>query len=201
MNNSNISKIDRTISKLPHGSAFCVSDFTNNFSYELIKKSLQRLESEGKIRRVIRGVYDKPSFCEAINEYSVPYPDEIANALARNFNWVIAPTGNTALNVLGLSTQVPAKWVYITSGPYKKYDIGNIKIEFNHRSNKELLNMSDKTLILIQALKAIGKEHINKDIIQKLKKKYSKEDKIKILNESKNTVIWIYEIIKEICRE
>lgn len=201
MNNSNISKIDRTISKLPHGSAFCVSDFTNNFSYELIKKSLQRLESEGKIRRVIRGVYDKPSFCEAINEYSVPYPDEIANALARNFNWVIAPTGNTALNVLGLSTQVPAKWVYITSGPYKKYDIGNIKIEFNHRSNKELLNMSDKTLILIQALKAIEKEHITKDIIQKLKKKYSKEDKIKILNESKNTVIWIYEIIKEICRE
>jgi hypothetical protein len=69
------------------------------------------------IRRVIRGVYDKPKYSTLLQEYSAPNPNEIADALARNYSWTIAPTGNTALNLLGLSTQVPANWSYISSGP------------------------------------------------------------------------------------
>lgn len=201
MENSNITKLNNLIKKMPQGMAFSVSDFTNDFSYELVKKSLQRLEKEGKIRRIIRGVYDRPSFSKIINEYSVPFPDEVAKALARNYNWKIAPTGNVALNALGLSTQVVANWNYISSGPYKKYNIGNIMLEFIHRSNKELLNMSEKTLILIQALKAIGRNGIDDNIIKKLNNKYTNQEKKVILEEAKNTVIWIYEIIKKICKE
>lgn len=199
MKNTRISKISDSIKKLPYGSAFSVSDFTSMEDYELVKKTLQRLEKKGEIRRVIRGIYDKPKYSKVINEYAVPYPNEIAEALARNYNWLIVPDGNIALNNLSLSTQVPANWSYISSGPYKKYKIGNIDLEFNHRANKELIGMSKKTLLLIQALKTIGKDNINDAIINKLKKYYNKQEKKEILKESKNTIIWIYEIIKKIC--
>lgn len=59
--------------------------------------------------------------------------------------------------------------------------------------------MSKKTLLLIQALKAIGKDNINNSIINRLKKFYNNQEKKEILKESKNTTIWIYEIIKKIC--
>lgn len=199
MENTKIKKIRDSIKELPYGSAFSVSDFTDIEDYEAIKKIFQRMEKKGEIRRVIRGIYDKPKYSNAIKEYAVPYPNEIALAIARNYNWRIAPEGNVALNSLSLSTQVPATWSYVSSGPYKKYKIGKVKLEFNHRSNKELIGMSDKTLTLIQALKTMGRDNADDKIVSRLKKIFTKQEKTQILKESKNSTIWIYEIIKKIC--
>ncbi len=77
----------------------------------------------------MRGVYDKPAYSNLLQEVAAPDPEQIAEALARSYNWTIAPSGNTALNLLGLSTQVPANWVFISSGPYKKYEFGSVKLE------------------------------------------------------------------------
>lgn len=199
MCNIKIEKMNKKIEKMPYGSAFMISDFTDDLDYENAKKHAQVLEKRGIIRRVLRGVYDKPKYSKVINEYAVPYPNEVAKAIARGLKWVIAPDGNAALNILSLSTQVPANWSYVSSGPYKKYVINNVTIEFNHRSNKELVGMSENTRILIQALKAIGKGNIDKEIIMKLKKHYKREEKQAMLKESKKTIIWIRDAIAKIC--
>ena len=196
-----IEKMNKCIESMPYGSAFMLSDITDDLAYENVKKNAQTLEKRGIIRRVLRGVYDKPKYSETINEYAVPYPNEIAKAIARGLKWEIAPDGNAALNILSLSTQVPANWSYVSTGPYKKYNINNVTIEFNHRANKELVGMSENTKILIQALKAIGRDNINDDIITKLKKHYKRKEKQAILEESKNTTIWIRDVIKKICEE
>lgn len=193
-----IEKMNKYIESMPYGSAFMLSDFTDDLDYENVKKNAQTLEKRGVIRRVLRGVYDKPKYSKAINEYAVPYPNEIAKAIARGLKWGIAPDGNVALNILSLSTQVPANWSYVSTGPYKKYNINNVTIEFNHRASKELVGMSENTKILIQALKAIGRDNINGDIITKLKKHYKRKEKQVILEESKNTTIWIRDVIKKI---
>ena len=190
--------MNKGIESMPYGSAFMLSDFTDDLDYENVKKNAQTLEKRGVIRRVLRGVYDKPKYSKAINEYAVPYPNEIAKAIARGLKWEIAPDGNAALNILSLSTQVPANRPYVSTGPYKKYNINNVTIEFNHRANKELVGMSENTKILIQALKAIGRDNINDDIITKLKKHYKRKEKQAILEESKNTTIWIRDVIKKI---
>ena len=145
MKKTKIIKMNNDIEKMPYGSAFMLSDFTNDLDYENVKKNAQVLERKGIIRRVLRGVYDKPKFSKAINEFAVPYPDEVAKAIARGLKWEIAPDGNAALNILSLSTQVPSNWSYVSTGPYKKYRINNVIIEFNHRANKELAGMSDST--------------------------------------------------------
>ena len=110
---------------------------------------LTRLEADGLIRRVIRGVYDKPEYNDFLGEYVAPSPDKVANALARNFGWSIVPCGDTALNLLGLSTQVPAAWVYVSDGTYKEYAYDNTTIQFKRTTNKEVSKLSYKTALTV----------------------------------------------------
>ena len=126
---SYINQMNNRIQEAPYGHAFVVSDFTDIMDYETAKKNIARIEKNGSLRRVIRGIYDRPSFSELLGEYAAPDLNEIALALARNYNWTIAPSGDTALNLLGLSTQVPAKWDYISTGPYRSYDIGKAQLQ------------------------------------------------------------------------
>ena len=183
------------------GAAFMVSDFTDIMDYETAKKNLARMEKNGIIRRVIRGIYDKPGYSLILKEMSVPDPEQIAKALARNFNWTIAPDENTALNLLGLSTQVPAKWEFISSGPYRSYTIGNTTIRFLHRSCKEISGMSYMSALVIEAIKGIGRDRINDDTIRHLRSRLTEQNKQILLTETRKTSAWIYTVIKEICKE
>lgn len=196
-----IDKMERRIISYPKGSAFVVSDFTDLMSYETAKKAIVKLAKSKKIRHVIRGVYDNPSYSSLLQEFTAPKPNEIAKALARNFNWNITVSGDAALNMLGLSTQVPANWCYISSGPYKKYEMGKVSIEFKHRADKSISGMSEKTAMLIQAIKTIGKGKMSPSTIQTISQRFSPEEKKTILAESRKTTVWIYEIIKKICKE
>lgn len=188
------------ILSLPPESAFIATDFVDIADYKAVSKSLERLEDEKKIRRVIRGVYDCPKYSELLGEYEAPSPHHIAMAIARNNNWTIAPSGNTALNQLGLSTQVTAYWLYISDGPYRIYDINNVKIEFRHRNNKEISGMSYKTAMVIQAIKTLKQQYVSEGIIKHLKKSLTGEEKAKLLDEAKQTTTWVYAIIKKICK-
>ena len=196
-----ISQMSDRINESFMGKAFVVSDFTDIMNYETAKKAIARLEKQGEIRRVLRGVYDKPKYSKLLNEELLPDPDETARAIARNFNWTIAPSGNTALNLLGLSTQVPARWEYISTGPYREYEICNNTITFSHRANKTIEGMSQKTAMVIEALKAIGRAEIDEKIINKIRNNLSSEEKKNLINEGRQTTSWIYDLIKEICRD
>jgi len=198
---SKISLITKRIDEASFCSAFVTSDFTDLAEYETAKKTIARLEKKGTLRRVLRGVYDKPKFSSLLQEYAAPNPDQIAHAIARNYNWTISASGNTALNQLGLSTQVPADWSYISSGPYKKYTFGNVTLTFSHRSDSQMTGMSEKTLLLIQALKAIGQGNVSEADIKLIRKRFSSDECQTILSESRYTISWIYEVIKDICKQ
>lgn len=198
---SKFSLITKRIEESSFGSAFVTSDFTDLAEYETAKKTIARLEKKGTLRRVLRGVYDKPRFSSLLQEYVSPDPNQIAHAIARNYNWTISASGNTALNHLGLSTQVPADWSYISSGPYKQYTFGNITLAFSHRSDSQMTGMSEKTLLLIQALKALGQGNVTEADIKLIQKRFSPDECQTILSESRYTISWIYEVIKDICKQ
>ena len=108
MNNGYTEQIRDRIINAPEGSVFVNSDFADIADNNTIKQSINRLIQEGVLRRVIRGVFDKPKFSKLLGEYVAADPDAVAKALARCYHWTIAPCGDTALNMLGLSTQVTA---------------------------------------------------------------------------------------------
>ena len=199
MKNSVMEQIKKRIDGLPDRSAFVASDFTDIADYQNAKKCLLRLEGEKRIRRVLRGVYDKPYFSKMLNEFSAPDLEEIAKAIARNYSWQIAPTGVTSLNLLGLSTQVVSAIEYYSSGQYKNYEVGKMKIRFIHRSSKELLNLSYESALVVSAIKELGMG-IGEDHIAKIKSRLSDKSRARLLEESARVTKWIYEVIKRICQ-
>ena len=194
-----ISQIEDRIRNSPKGTIFVTSDFTDLASSDAANKALLRLEKAGLIRRIIFGVYEYPEYNEFLGEYVEPSPDMVAHTLARKFGWTIVPCGDTALNMLGISTQVPAVWLYVSDGTYKEYTYGNTVIRFKRTTNKEISKISYKTALVIQALKALGKENITDEIINQIASVTTDKEKTAMFAEAKYATSWIYDVIKEIC--
>ncbi len=201
MNRPNyIGEIKERILSEKIGSVFVAADFADITDKTIANVILTRLEAEGTIRRVLRGVYDRPEYSDFLNEYVAPIPNNVAHALARNYGWTIVPCGDTALNLLGLSTQVPAIWVYVSDGTYKEYTFDNTTIQFKRTTNKEVSKLSYKTALTIQALKALGKDKINNAVLDNLRKLLTIDEKRAMMIEAKTATSWIYEYIRQICR-
>ena len=103
--------------------------------------------------------------------------------------------------MLGLSTQVPAVWIYISDGPYKTYKTDGMTLKFKHTDNKnEITNISYKTALVVQALKALGKGNVTDKELQIISKLLSDEEKAQMLMEAKRVTAWVYELIRKICK-
>lgn len=199
-NTSLANKIKEHINRSKYGTVFVSVDFAEYADKSRIGVVLSRLESDGVIRRILRGVYYKPEYSEFLEEHIAPLPDNVAHAIARNYGWTIVPCGDTALNLLGLSTQIPAAWIYVSDGKYEKYSYENTTIRFKHTTNKEISKLSYKTALVVQALKALGKENVKDAIIKKLQSTLTLPEKEAMLLEAKAATSWVYEYIKLICR-
>ena len=195
-----LTKIRDRIIGSKEGSVFVPSDFKDITKRNTIKMALSRLCDEQIIRRIMRGVYERPEFSDLLQEFVAPSPDKIAQAIARNYGWTIVPCGDTALNLLGLSTQVPNVWSYVSDGPYKSYEFDNIHLKFKHTTNKEITGISYKTALVIQALKTLGNEKIDEKIILKLSKGLSDDEKTTLLSESQYATSWIHETLRQIVK-
>jgi uncharacterized protein DUF6088 len=182
------------------GWAFTKIDFVSEFGEDNIHKTLSSLAKSRQIRRVIRGVYDYPKYSDLLKQELSPDMDQVAQALARKFNWRIYPSGNAALNLLGLSTQVPAKWVYFSNGPDRDYQIGKQTLSFKKIALKDLGFSQRESGLIVQALKALGKEHINEKVISILRKKIDNKKCKQILNDTRTVTSWVYKIIKQVCK-
>lgn len=199
MANGYSKQIQERISQAADSTIFVSSDFADIADTETIRRNLNRLAQAGTLRRILKGVYEKPKYSKLLDEYVAADPDAVAKALARSYHWTIAPCGNTALNLLGLSTQVTAVWSYISDGPYKTYEWNTTKLEFKHRTNKEITGLSYTTSLVIQALKTLGKSNITLEVIQTLSEKLSADEKQACLKEATESTDWVYDTIRKIC--
>lgn len=181
------------------GYAFSTNDFIKEFSTNSIDKALSNLTKQGKIRRIARGLYDYPKYSDFLQMQLGPDIEQVAFAIARKFNWQIEISGNSALNILGLSTQVPGTYLYLSNGANRKYTINeNIIIEFKKSALKNIGFKYKESSLIVQALRALGKEHVTQEITLKIQSQISEKLYDKILEDTKTTTAWIYEIIKQI---
>lgn len=180
------------------GWAFTPKDFTDWGTRSLIGVSLHRLRKKGLIRMVMRGVYDKPGHSTLFNSPTTPDLHQIAQAIARNYGWTIVPSGETALNLIGISRQVPSKYIYFSNGPYKKYSCDGREMVFKRRSIKETGSLSWKTSIVVQAIKALGESNVNLEAKKQLAAYLTPVEMDKALREAKYVTNWVYEILKDL---
>ena len=199
MSESIFSEIQNRIKNAEAGTIFVTSDFTDLASNTTVRKSLGRLTEDHTIRRIIDGVYEKPVYSKLLDQYIPPDPDKVAHALARSYHWTIAPCGDVALNQLGLSTQVPVVWSYISDGPYRKFKWDKITLSFKHRANRQISLMSDKTSLVIEAIRTYGKDNIDDTAVSILRNRFTEAERKEILEEAAGTSEWIYQVIRRMC--
>lgn len=157
------SSIDQILSRIYGGSrgwAFSRKDFALLGNADLIDKSLSILAKKGTIRRVMRGLYDYPRYSKWLQQSLEPDIDQVAHALARKYGWNIQVTGNAALNIMGLSTQVPTRYLYLSDGSSKTYLIGTVELEFKKARYSLLNTKRQDSALLVQALDSLGSANV-----------------------------------------
>jgi hypothetical protein len=189
-----VARIDR----LGEGKAFSAKDFLDIASRGTIDMSLTSLTRCGTIRRVRRGLYDKPRVNPSLGGELSPDIDEAARAIARRYRWKIVPEGAWAANLLGLSTQVPAKIIYLTDGPNNEVPIGRRTIHFRHARPKAMSGLEGKYALVVQALRHMGKEGVGSRKIEMLRAALSPTEKRKLVKDTRFSADWIYEVAKRI---
>ena len=186
------------IERLGAGKAFSAKDFLDIASRGTIDVTLADLTRRGKIRRIRRGLYDTPKVNPSLGGKLSPNIDEAAQAIARRQRWTIVPEGAWAANLLGLSTQVPSKIIYLTDGPNKKIEIGRRSIHFKHARPKAMAGPEGKLALVVQALRYLGKESVGTAEVDKLRAALSLQEKRRLLKETRFGADWIYGIAKMI---
>ena len=194
-------KILARIERLGPGKVFSAKDFLDIASRTMIDVTLASLAQSGKIRRVRRGLYDLPKVNPALGGELSPDIDEAARALARRQRWKIVPEGSWAANLLGLSTQVPSKIIYLTDGPNNTVPIVRRTIHFKHARPKALAGLEGKFALVVQALRHLGKEGVGPREIERLRATLSPAEKRKLLRDTRFGVDWIYDVAKRIAEK
>jgi len=194
-------KIVKRVYANHRGWSFSKTDFLDLANDDSIRQALRTLECKGTIRRVIRGLYDYPRISKLINGPMGPDLIQVVNALARKSGWRIQPAENTALNLLGLSTQIPADLVYLSDGPNKTFWIGKRKIVFKKCSLKEAGFTYKESELVVQALKALGENRVSKEVEKKVSSAIPQSKWKKILRDTKTAPAWVSKIILSITKE
>ena len=195
--NSVAQKIENSIENSGRGKIFFADDFVNMGSAENIRQALGRFTKNEKIVRVANGIYCYPEVDEKLGlGILLPSFDQIANAIAERSHARIIPTGDYALNVLGLSTQVPMNCVYLTDGTPRKVEIsGGRGIIFKKTTPKNLAFKNRLAMLVTSALKSIKQENVTPEQIEHIEQLLRKEDKDSVLADLALMPIWIRKIV------
>ncbi|TRW66647.1 DUF6088 family protein [Lactococcus lactis] len=190
-------KIEAKIKASPRGKIFVISDFEKLGAYNSVRIALSELSKEGLLERVHLGIYQKPKYSELFRQNIPATPDEIARAIARKNNWKIAPAKDLALNLLGLDTQVPNRYDYISDGPTKTVQLEDGRaLYFRHVTQRESL-MAETSSLVIEALKQLGEENVTETVLRQIVSKLTDTQLKRLEKDAKNSRVWIKEKIKQ----
>jgi len=183
------------------GWVFSPRDFADLAVRSTVDSALHRLKQKGTIRRVIQGVYDYPRFSELLGQPLSPDIDQAAAALARKFGWRIQPSGAIAQNLIGLSTQVPARALYLSDGPDRVYRISNTSLIFKHAALKEAGFKFRESALIVQALKSLGPDRVTPDVISKIRDWLPSGLRAKVIQDTRTATGWVHAAIQRIVQD
>ncbi len=187
--------LEKIVESQPH-SVFFIADYTDLGAAETIRKILFEATLRGILEKAAHGIYVKPK----VSRFGkVPIPlEKLAKEIADRDKCRILPTGSTAANLIGLSTQVPMNLSYITTGSTRTVEIGNRKIFFRHASPKNFAAKGTAMPLLIQGLREISEENIAGAEFEAIRRFIEKQQDPYLQEDLRLAPIWIQRIIKKI---
>lgn len=195
MTQTTYSQVFTKIKKARRGSLFFMDDFLSFGNAKAVSKALERLVKKGEIDRVARGIYSRLDMDPIIGSLQ-PTTEAIAEAIRKRDKARIIPSGNLALNALGLSTQVPMNVVYYTDGSARIINLDNRKIIFKKTSPRNLATIGEISTLVIQVLKEIGKDNATEEEIKIIIEHLKKEEPYRLQHDIKLAPEWIRVIMR-----
>jgi len=162
-----------------------------------VDMALSRLAKAGNIRRVGRGLYDYPRQHDKLGALS-PDPDSMAAALAIQSGDSLGPSGAAAANSLGISTQVPAKVSYATSGRSRTKRAGGRSLTLRHSRAPVLDDAPDSANAVVQALAYLGKDQIDAAVIARFAQRIDDRDMKALLQARPQMSNWMGDVVLKI---
>ncbi|WP_313097391.1 DUF6088 family protein [Empedobacter sp.] len=194
---SSKNQIETKILKSSVGEIFFAEDFYAYGSPGNIRLTLFRLVNEGILERLAQGIYLKPKKDPLLGTI-YPTTEEIAKQIAQRDKARIAPTGVLALYLLGLTTQVPLKAVYLSDGSQREIKIGNRTIQFKKTVPKSFAIKDELLHLIVQAFKEVGQNNVTEEFIEKIKPSVAQLDSQVVQKQVKYSPVWIQKHINNL---
>ena len=182
------------IEALPEDSVLFRSGFPEYHS-EFVGGTLAELTQEGFLVKLAQGIYAKPR--RSRFGLVLPSVDKIVQAIAARDNAEVLPSGMTALNVLGLSTQVPMKYSYLTTGSERIIKLENQEIRLKRGVPKNFCYETKLIALLVQALKTLKQQNVGEEALQVIRSLISREpDRSALAKDVDMMPVWMKRIVK-----
>lgn len=192
-NTKNITLKER-IEALPEDSVLFRSDFPEYHS-EFVGSTLSELTSSGVLSKIAQGIYVKPR--KSRFGLLLPSVEKVVKSIAARDKAEVLPSGMTSLNALGLSTQLPMSYTYLTTGSERTIKLNNRQVVLKRGVPKNFCYKTRLISLLVQALRALKQENIGNEELRIIRELISKEpDKNNLARDVDMMPVWMKRIVK-----
>ena len=182
------------IEAMPEDTILFRSDFPEYHS-EYVGSVLAELTNNGVSVKLSQGIYAKPR--KSRFGVVLPSVDKVVQAIALRDNAEVIPSGVTALNALGLSTQVPMNYTYLTTGSERIVKLKNQQVAFKRGVPKNFCYGTRLITLLVQALKLLQQRNLKDTDLQTIRSLVAKEqDKATLTKDVDMMPAWMKRVVK-----
>lgn len=179
------------------GTVFVPEDLLDLGRRGAVDSALLRLRRSGTVRRLAQGVYDYPRAHPLYGPLSPP-ADLVARAIARSTGETLVVGPAAAANLLGLSTQVPAKTVYLTNGTTRDITVGKQVIRFRRAAPSSTAGGDSRSGLLLRALRFLGRGGIDAAVLDRARTVLDGFDRAELVALRRQAPGWMQPILDAI---
>lgn len=180
-------------------SLFFRSDFPQ-YHVESVGRVLSALTEEGMLVRLSPGIYVKPR----MSRFGpvMPSVEKVVEGIAVRDKVQVLPSGAAALNALGLSTQVPVSYCFLTMGSARTLMIGNKKVTLKRGVPRNFAYKTRLIALLVQALRALGERNVGEQELAQIRRLVDAEpDREALISDVLMMQEWMKRIVKPMVME
>jgi hypothetical protein len=185
-----ISSIRQHIDTIPSGEVFTSREFSGMGTRAAIDQALSRLVKAGHIDRVARGVFVKPKQSPYVGKVP-PSPAEVVAAIAKYQGVRVEVSGAEALRYFGLTTQVPVRPVFNTTGNPRRFKMGNLEVTMRTKRPRKLHLAGTLAGKALAALWYLGKDHVTPAIISQIEAKLPTDEFAELVASTSHMPGWM----------
>ena len=192
--------VARRMQRAAPGTVFTPALFAKTGSRGAVDKALQRLVKRGALRRLARGLYDKPRVDPLLGTLW-PTVDEVVRALSGKDRLRLLPTGAYAANLLGLTEQVPARVEFLTDGTSRTVQVGPMRIVLKRTTPRQMAATGRSSGLVIQALRSLGPAHIGPERLDRLRRTLPATERRSLLDDLVLAPIWMRPLLRQLAED